>query len=368
MRNKKNLSIILSLFLFIFVVFILEISLRTFYAGLLYYRPHEILIYYDAGCDALRYKKNKTITMTMPYGDLVAVDKRYNIPGIVEPREIRFTVDSYGFRNVEDYRGQDYVLVGDSFIAGNGNSQDDTLDEQLRRDYNLDMYNLGIEGDMHSYANNIMEFQKDHGDDFKALLFVFEGNDFISSPNRRINSKKMISDLSARINYNVRRLCRKLYICRLLYWRFKILVRGLRNDNENIVLLKIKDKDIKLLEPDQYIQATHNRKGDVTEDLLEILEPIRKRIAYIYFIPTRYRVYYDFIEKEDHTSLSNSNWQCLQDVANRLNIPCANLTDYLVEESSRLLGDNKLTWWRDDSHWNKCGIAVAAKVIANTYK
>jgi len=42
------------------------------------------------------------------------------------------------------------------------------------------------------------------------------------------------------------------------------------------------------------------------------------------------------------------------------------LTQALVNESKRLLPEGKLTFWRDDTHWNPDGIAVAAQIVAKT--
>jgi hypothetical protein len=39
------------------------------------------------------------------------------------------------------------------------------------------------------------------------------------------------------------------------------------------------------------------------------------------------------------------------------------LTGPLKEESQRLLPEGKLTFWKDDSHWNRFGMAVAARTI-----
>ena len=44
-----------------------------------------------------------------------------------EPREIDFYTDSLGFRNREDYAGQPLVLLGDSFVVGNGTSHDQAI-------------------------------------------------------------------------------------------------------------------------------------------------------------------------------------------------------------------------------------------------
>ncbi|MEJ2071405.1 MAG: hypothetical protein P8X58_13550 [Syntrophobacterales bacterium] len=46
-----------------------------------------------------------------------------------------------------------------------------------------------------------------------------------------------------------------------------------------------------------------------------------------------------------------------------MGVRCVNLTGPLQEESRRLLPEGKLTFWKDDSHWNRYGMAVAARTI-----
>ncbi len=57
-------------------------------------------------------------------------------------REVTWQTDEYGFRNRESRQGSslDIVIVGDSFVAGTGMSQDQILPEVLERDYGLKSY------------------------------------------------------------------------------------------------------------------------------------------------------------------------------------------------------------------------------------
>ena len=63
----------------------------------------------------------------MPHGDIYSIDlglneKRENIK---ESRKQKFVTDSYGMRNDKtDIDEADIILVGDSYITGNGTSQE----------------------------------------------------------------------------------------------------------------------------------------------------------------------------------------------------------------------------------------------------
>ncbi|MDH3692885.1 MAG: hypothetical protein OEU36_25945, partial [Gammaproteobacteria bacterium] len=142
----------------------------------LYYRPHERFAIKDKDLKHGRYKANVDYEGLMPHGDLRALAVHTNVES--EPREVVFQTDSWGFRNYEDYNGQPYVLVGDSFIVGNGTTQGETLAEQLRSRYAIDVYNLAHPGSVRDYAKYIRTFRKRLSDEPGVILFLFEGNDF----------------------------------------------------------------------------------------------------------------------------------------------------------------------------------------------
>jgi len=49
-----------------------------------------------------------------------------------------------------------------------------------------------------------------------------------------------------------------------------------------------------------------------------------------------------------------------------MNIRAINLTQALLQSSKSLFAkDGSLTWFKGDTHWNKQGIGVAAKVLCN---
>jgi len=47
----------------------------------------------------------------------------------------------------------------------------------------------------------------------------------------------------------------------------------------------------------------------------------------------------------------------------KVQIPCTDLTGPMMP-SPPALKEGKYTYWKDDSHWNRYGIGVAAKVVA----
>ena len=62
--------------------------------------------------------------------------------------------------------------------------------------------------------------------------------------------------------------------------------------------------------------------------------------------------------------MPNANWEYLNTICQKLDIKLINLTEPLITRAKFLLKEkNQLVWWKDDTHWNKEGIAVAAKEV-----
>lgn len=99
---------------------------------------------------------------------------------------------------------------------------------------------------------------------------------------------------------------------------------------------------------------------------------LKDSITHIFFIPTKYRVYYKHIADSSHKKvgegLPNKQWELVQIVGKKFDIPVTDLTPALIEESDNLLQEQILTYWRDDTHWNKHGIAVAADMVGQVLR
>jgi hypothetical protein len=102
----------------------------TGFGDAIYYRPDEILSEYRDDLGHHAYRRGETKRMHMPHGDLQPMTRTR----IGVARDVEYHIDHYGFRNDADYAGEPYVLVGDSFIVGTGNTQTDLLSAQLKHD------------------------------------------------------------------------------------------------------------------------------------------------------------------------------------------------------------------------------------------
>jgi len=334
---------------------ILNCIVAVFLEDKMYYRPHEKLSIYNAELGRKLYKKNVDILFNMPFGDIKAVGNLKDID--IEPRKIRFKTDALGFRNNGDYKGERYVVVGDSFIVANGTDQTDMISVQLKNKWNKSVYALGYEGGIPEYVRYVLYLKGKTDKDFKVLIFLFEGNDFPDF----ISKKQMIINKSQRkiLYERIKALFEETALYR---YTFSLMAR-FTNKHQKAKSFYLKGHWIGEFE--DYINVTERNSYILPDNAVKMLNLIRDHIGHIFFIPTKYRVYFPFIEKKDKKELPHSQWKATQSLARALGVGCTDLTEMLRKESERLLKEDKFTYWKDDSHWNGYGIAVAARAVCD---
>lgn len=326
-----------------------------------YYEPNIMLEIFDFDFGLPIYLSNVRLNMTQPMGDLKALNLKAN--GDVEPREIEFNTDSLGFRNNTDYHNQKYLVVGDSFVVGLGNTQKDMLSSQLQSRYNLDMYSLSHPADITGYSRYVRGFQRKYGSNFKVFLFIYEGNDFPEKytgvkQEKAITSRlgRHLKDLVARY----RNILTRTDLYRLTYIQYENF------KHRNIQANKTFVEDIhghRITFSKEYTEVAKREVYKGNEDIENALAAIKDRIECIFFIPTKYRIYHN-IDQQEPDLAHNAQWNFLNQIAKKYHIQCINLTEEIFKEAKKFMKEeNKLIWWPDDSHWNKYGIAVGAKAV-----
>ena len=317
----------------------------------IYYRPDEKYGSFDYTNNHRIYQSTVHTVMDMPHGDLGAMTSE----NIAEPRRTRFDTDADGFRNERDYHGQRFVLVGDSFAAGSSNSQEDVLVAQLARDYSLDAYSLAYPGNVADYAAYVRGFVKRHGSNARVLLFLFEGNDFEESRGRNASALARFGRRYFGLfsDFNTYRVTMSLY---------KRFTRGRDiHAGSGVEFIELGEKKMAFYK--EYVDVTRRVQLREPEGFEQAMESMRPYIERVYFIPTKYRVYSRHMKLG--ASLPNAQWDYLNGICRKYTFRCSDLTAPLVRESDRLLKHGEFTWWRDDTHWNQYGIAVAARVVAS---
>ncbi len=328
-----------------------------------YYRPHEMFKVYDSEFKHGRYKKNVHFKMTIPHGDLKAFHEKV----IPEPRRVTFHTDSMGFRNSRDYHGQEHILVGDSFIVGNGTTQEETIVEQLFRKHGIDVYSLAFTGDITSYAKYLRSFKRHQPTQVKVFLFLFEGNDFplvsqetpVPSEQDSLYRKPLVKKLNGYL-----KLFNKTDIYRFTYSSTRKIFEKRTRKKERVEHSNIMGLPVAFFK--DYIEVTKRDFLPENPALTESLCSLKNDITHLFFIPTKYRVYYKYINHDKQQKkpvLPNKQWELVKSIGSKCGISLTDLTPALIEKSDKLLWQGTLTYWSDDTHWNQHGISVAAELV-----
>lgn len=314
------------------------------------YRPEQLLIAYDMQLDSKKHRADAELTMTQPFGDLGAMTTDAAVPRT--SREVTFRTDGAGYRNNANRVPGDVLLVGDSFIQGSGNTQADTLSSVLLKDQGVASYSVGAPGDLFDYAVRAQAFGAEH--DGKIFLFLFEGNDF----DRYKGKVRPVLERYVR-------LMRSTDIGKF----FRLQMARLKGAGEaaNVEVLPMENRRVAFYAP--YIEETRRTECKAGELFLPLLKSLHGVVDGVFFIPTKYRVYAPQLLVDNPETLPNANWDFLADACRQADIPCYNLTEPMRAEA-RILWDERseLLWWPDDTHWNRNGVAVAARAVADVLR
>ena len=348
---------------------LLEFGLRVIPsdASPYYFRPHELLAGRQVEDGLVNYEPNQSVEdFHMPGGDLAVLS---GVESIAQPRTIDFYTDSLGFRNREDYAGQRLVLFGDSFVVGNGNSQDAILSEVLMHDHQVPAYNAGYPDGIAGYVQRFKLLQRIHGTDFRGIVVVFEGNDFPCPPKRsrrppaRTVEQRTPSGAGA-ASYIPQRI-RELESYRLFFGLTRRAPDAWSKEKlSGIVLVEnYGGRDVAFLKSN--VEQTKQPTVCAWDLQRRFFENIANRIALAVFIPTKYRVYKSLPGVGGEALAASPASAFMAELARDLSFPYLDLTPALISASERLLEDGQFTFWRGDTHWNENGIRVAADGIAH---
>lgn len=342
---------------FVFTVVIANLVLSlTGMGDMMYYRPTERYRINDNEFGRVLQPK-LALKAKIPFGDLEATAKL----GIIEPREIEFISDKLGFRNRQDYAGQPWVLVGDSFGMGEGDTQACMVNEVLARDHGLAMYNLSHSGDgQRDYLYHMQAFDRVLGDQRRAaryVLMVFEGNDFFPS------------DLEPYPTSSTRPF--RQWFQNLSLWRFTrwLYERRFKRSELRVPLLHDVAGERFAFQPDYAdlprITGAHD---DAQLKYGQIFAALKGRVSHIVFVPEKYRVFHPFINGATPLPVPNQQVEYLRRIAAPQSIPVLDLTDAMVAAQRAALqaplGKRAHVFWRADTHWTCAGQLVAANEIA----
>ena len=327
----------------------------------------------------------------MRHGDIYALDSGLNRKReqIKVPRKQKFITDSYGMRNdrtnIED---AEIILVGDSFITANGTTQEHIPSNILSEISGKKVAALSYGGlDAMDYEIFIDKHLDKIKKDAKIFIFYFEGNDFTKINNKtdikKIDGSKyfewgghQLPLVSGKIRVAYERLERnkdkfllrvlseKNYFLRNIRAKSHIMYRKffskLHNTNSPIKYFKIGNKTVGFF---------YNENSEINNEYNTYIfkdNKILERIAGVFYIPTKLRIYSPLIDSITYNS--NKKLEYLINSYSLLGIPVYDLSENFNLSVSKYLLEEKYLYWRDDTHWNHNGIFEAMSYVNSIMK
>lgn len=377
-KVRESASLNLALAALGFTAVAVELAVRVLGSEFMYYRPHEILfIRWPEYPEVFRYRPSVEIEMRS-YGDLAA------ILGNREDRVYRdevFSTDPYGFRNAAGLDGTpfDLVVLGDSFTAGNGNTQDSIWPALLASSTGLQVYNLGIPGSVwNSYANLALEADRlGLGSESTVLLVIFPGNDLDEPYGPLLDPDDLdragpLRAFQVRLqNFQAQSIFRSLG------------TRVLRSaGSEPAVTTGTTAGGHRILFFDDYIERSERTEAEIqghenfdrlVSTVLSIHTITTSRSARfaVVFMPSKEMVY-DWVldggvpPEAGAGHRPDALTESLIPYLQTAQIPFIDLTEPLrIAAVDAYLNDRELIWWPDDSHPNPLGQEIMADLIVD---
>ncbi len=357
-----------------------DLALRSLIAPRLYYRPDErFLSPWPAAPALVRYEPGVAFRGTT-YGDLASISRRAELR---EERPIVFETDSRGFRNSGPLPGEplDILLLGDSFGAGTGTSQESTWGTLLEKRWGYRVYNLSAPG---GPWNELMNLKAElDGLPVRpgtvVLWAIFEGNDLDDAYPESLELPELngplgrlaVSFTSFRRHSPLRRLLRGFSIS-----RETILERALL-DGDRFLFLELYARRAGRSLAEVLEHENHDALTRVFAEMGRFAQEKRLEVAVV-FLPVKAAVYAPVLTGRIPKDTSNDALKddargdpsarsgfatAVQMLCERQRFRFLDLTPRLVAAAKSRFSRQEYLWWRDDSHWNPAGHEVAAEAV-----
>jgi SGNH hydrolase-like domain, acetyltransferase AlgX len=325
------------------------------------------------------YVRNLRSQLSADYGDLPRIG---NLQGLREYRLQTFTTDELGFRTQRRATSLAAVVFGDSFAQAG--SDDETLANQLGHHIGCDFYNA---------ASPDPKFQQPAMSLIRSLtariplpvgFVIMERVErlFVRKPKPEPTSIEAV--VAQGFSWGVRRVPG--------VWRLNRIIeeveemagssplqvlsdrafRILKNDRilpnsyaDNVVKATLRNGDWILFYPDEV--ATYEQRWPVDVSYWTGIAPDLARRGLtlaVVLVPNKYSVYHQLLA--DPPSVGTEPGEMLERVEANLRaagIAVVNLTPVLRVAAKSGLERHEYVYWRDDTHWNGRGVAVAAAEI-----
>jgi hypothetical protein len=354
----------------------LDLILRPTFGHKLHYSPMNITSHVLPELPIVgRWDPNLTID-TEIYGDLAAMvgDSAFQ-----ERRQIVFRTDEYGFRNTAGSDAVDVLILGDSFPAGGGTSDEETFARLLETVYGFHTYNLSFPGGPYEqFINFAIEWPRLKLASHPRMIWTFyTGNDMDDDGGDVWD----ISQLPWKQGLSTWRVHFKSYRNRSPLRQWMEAIRNkIGGRPKNVIIRSLPDGNpVLFLEGQEKWGKASRQEVEQHPNYAKVLRTMKamKKLSTerhielnVLILPTKGEVYRWLLEaREPQPGDANASGfaQAVLEGCRTAGLVCHDTKPYLISEANQLYkSEGKLLWWRDDTHIGKLGhAAIAAYIAAN---
>ena len=327
------------------------------------------------------FEPNRDIHIQRAYGDLAAIGNRKDMR---QYREERFGVDEFGFRRVPNQRllHSAGFAVGDSFTAGAGVSDSQTLPAQLTARADGLYYNAGALSASFAAAEAASSIL--HLSSGTVVYQLLERSarqnpppisELTADPHSMQNGPRAAKQTS--FVFQVQRAA-QLFVSDhspaiILSGKFvKSLEDGFWIPNaysKGAVRGRLQNGDDILFYPEDF--ATMGNINQLSSAWCSYLAAFRRRMAQqniamvVLLVPNKATVYGPLTDMRQTDFRGAELLEQLEKDLHAAGVPVLNLTPLFRAAAVRELPQHGYLYWRDDTHWNPHGIQLAADALWN---
>lgn len=323
---------------------------------------------------------NRRYTNDRSYGDLAAMG---NYPSLRQYRREVFTTDEFGMRNRPAARSKPWggILAGTSFSLGSGVNDDETLSERLGQILDTPIYNAA-RGDIGN-EQQLRKMLERLG--LKAgfmVLDITDGAPLPSVSDLRPEQEGVPSDeWEARFGPRTREfhMIRNTLRAWLAQSPLKLTIyQGFKRIEDDVILpnrfadLVVREE---LSNGDPVLLATFQIRtlysppaiADATGFCRGLATMLRRyhMDLLVVLIPSQYRIYGPLLRHPGERFGTDPILEGIESGLRAGGVPVINLTPVLTAAARDGLAAHRYIYFRDDTHWNAQGIALAATALAS---
>lgn len=309
------------------------------------------------------------------YGDLAAMSGDVRLR---EYRRVAFHTDSAGFRNVPERGPVDLVVLGDSFGAGVGATEDKIFARLLETRYAQRTYNLSYPGGPYDqFVNFAIESPRLTFTPTARVIWTFyTGNDMDDAGGEIWELEKLpwrgaFGQLQVEYRTFRNRSPLNQWMQALRWW--------LKGRTEGVIVRELPNGRPILFQSSHEAWAKRTReeierhpnfsKLERTLSAMRNLMANRELDLTVLIFPTKGEVYPWILDQRTpmpDDARSSGFALAVLGACERARLRCLDTKPYLVEQARRLLDSSgELLWWRDDTHLGERGHEAVATLIAD---